>query len=435
MTTLLDKILHPQNNTLNNHKAFEFLDQAQGSQKWFEANYSSYSKSASEAAAIYFGQFGLDKNKTAQLEKNLLVAIAEYFNQYQIKCSAADIIVQDNVFDIISSIYKAIGLTKDQKVLFALPIASYFIQQCHDLEIAVEFLNTDAKTNWKIDPQTLAAALKKHKIKILFLNYPSNVTGAVITKEEALGLAAVIKQHPDLVVIVDEYLREMILVKDIEVCSLGAIDDIANQVVTLGSLKYNAAAHLDVAFACLKNKDLITKLYSDDVQIPASIQNIAIAALAPSANNREQLSKIIDECRQNAELIVEELKNINADLSEHFNKKDDFIKLFSEALPAGNSILLQFSGLKNGEVGINKKTLATDLDIAEFLKAETGIVMMPGQCCLLPEEEMILRLFLLKSKEELKLGFQKIHQAVAKIKLANKTLAHVNSSRGGSNAR
>jgi aspartate/methionine/tyrosine aminotransferase len=95
-------------------------------------------------------------------------------------------------------------------------------------------------------------------------------------------------------------------------------------------------------------------------------------------------------------------------------------------------MLLQFSGLKGSKTEIGNKTLETDLDIAEFLKRETNIAMMPGQCCLLPEEEMILRLYLLKSKQELRAGFKKINTAVMKLRMLSQKVTVSSSIQIGS---
>lgn len=409
----------------NSKSISDFLDNCTNDcQKWFEASEYKPGKSTTKTANNYISQFGLERgSKNFPLLADLKTAIVHYFQTCQIKCDESNITVRANIFDILSDIYQASDLQKGQKVLFTLPISSYFAQQCYDAEIEVEFLNTDSSNNWKIDSAILSALLKKHPIKILFLNYPCTITGAVLKKSEAENIAKIIAQHPDLLVIIDESMREMIMDCGVQSFSLATFDNISNQIITISSLQHNNLAHLDITFACIKNKAIAAKTHRSSVNIATSNQHIAISALQHSEANQKHLAEIIEECHQNAKLVTEELKNINDSLKNIFGKSsDDFAKPFLQNQPISSSMLLQFSGLKGAKTEENK-ILKSDLDLAEFLKQKTDIALLPGQFCFLPEEEMILKLYLLRSKQELKTGFKKINQAILKLKMLSKTIS------------
>ncbi|QDG61432.1 aspartate transaminase [Pseudarthrobacter sp. NIBRBAC000502771] len=58
-------------------------------------------------------------------------------------------------------------------------------------------------TGFKLTPEALAGALTEHT-KWVILNTPSNPTGAVYSREELAGLAAVLMDHPAVYVLTDE---------------------------------------------------------------------------------------------------------------------------------------------------------------------------------------------------------------------------------------
>ena len=416
--------------TANQNSAMNFLDDfKQNCQQWFcigndEHN---FSKEVKKSAIDYIGKFGLEKSKKAfDILPELKLAIANYFARGKIKCDTKHIVMRANIFELLQDLYDAIGFEGDEKILFALPISSYFVQQCYDNAINIECLNTNIEDGWKINFADLEASLKNHKIKILFLNCPSNITGAILNQADATAIANILKNNKDLLVVVDESMREMVMDSVVKPVSLASIDNITEQIITISSLKYYGLASLDITFACLRNKPILAELFSQTTNISHTNQYIIISALSDNEDNHKYLAEIVEQCRQNSSLVHEELNIINQNLSQKFGKKDDFIKPFFDEMKAGNTMLLNCASLKGARDDIKNKTIETDLDMAEFLKRETNIAMMPGQCCLLPAEEMILMLYLLKSKQELRAGFKKIGQALMKLKMLSKNVSNAN---------
>lgn len=64
------------------------------------------------------------------------------------------------------------------------------------------------ETGFKLTPEALAAALTD-KTKWIILNTPSNPTGAVYSRAELAGLAAVLEDHPSVYVLTDEIYDEI----------------------------------------------------------------------------------------------------------------------------------------------------------------------------------------------------------------------------------
>jgi aminotransferase len=69
------------------------------------------------------------------------------------------------------------------------------------------YLETPAEDGFKLTPERLAAAITE-KTKLLVLPYPNNPTGAIMTREDLEGIAAVLRDT-DIVVLSDEIYAEL----------------------------------------------------------------------------------------------------------------------------------------------------------------------------------------------------------------------------------
>ena len=90
-------------------------------------------------------------------------------------------------------------------------------------------IKLEHKDEFKLTPEKLEAAITP-KSKDMLLNYPSNPTGGVMTKEDYEKLVPIIKKH-ELIVISDEIYAE--LTYDGEFCSLANFEEIKDQVIVI----------------------------------------------------------------------------------------------------------------------------------------------------------------------------------------------------------
>lgn len=90
-------------------------------------------------------------------------------------------------------------------------------------------IQLEHKDEFKLTPEKLEAAITP-KSKVMLLNYPSNPTGGVMTKEDYVKLVPIIKKH-ELIVISDEIYAE--LTYDGEFCSLANFEEIKDQVIVI----------------------------------------------------------------------------------------------------------------------------------------------------------------------------------------------------------
>ena len=78
------------------------------------------------------------------------------------------------------------------------------------------------KDGFKLTPQALEAAITP-KTRWLILNYPSNPTGSIYTRDELAGLAEVLLRHPHVRVLTDEIYNEVLFGAEAD-ASLASID-------------------------------------------------------------------------------------------------------------------------------------------------------------------------------------------------------------------
>lgn len=90
-------------------------------------------------------------------------------------------------------------------------------------------IHLEHEEQFKLTPEKLEAAISP-KTKVMLLNYPSNPTGGVMTKEDYAKLVPIIKKH-GIIVISDEIYAE--LTYDGEFSSLASFDEIKDQIIII----------------------------------------------------------------------------------------------------------------------------------------------------------------------------------------------------------
>ena len=90
-------------------------------------------------------------------------------------------------------------------------------------------IKLDHKDHFKLTPEKLKAAITP-KTKAILLNYPSNPTGGVMTKEDYAKIVPILKEH-EIIVISDEIYAE--LTYDSSFCSPANFEEIKDQVIII----------------------------------------------------------------------------------------------------------------------------------------------------------------------------------------------------------
>ncbi len=124
------------------------------------------------------------------------------------------------------SIFNALMATIDpgDEVIVPVPYWVSYPDQVSLVGGVSVYINTTEETEFKVTPEQLKSVLTP-KSKLLILNSPSNPTGSVYSKSELEALAAVILEHPNLLVLSDEIYEKLIYDDAIGHVSIASLSD------------------------------------------------------------------------------------------------------------------------------------------------------------------------------------------------------------------
>lgn len=168
-------------------------------------------------------------------------------------------------------------------------------------------IETFAKDNFKLTPESLLAQITP-KSKVLIVCYPSNPTGGIMTYEDWLPIAKIVKEH-DLVVISDEIYAELTYgQKHVSFASIPGMRE--RTILVSGFSKAFAMTGWRMGYAC-GHPDLIAamlKIHQYTVMCaPVMGQVAAIEALK---NGLEEKDRMVDSYNQRRRLIVKGFREI-----------------------------------------------------------------------------------------------------------------------------
>ena len=92
--------------------------------------------------------------------------------------------------------------------VIGVPMIPPKVRNFKEIEITPESL-TQLKDDWHIDYDKLKSAINE-KTRILILNTPNNPTGKILKEEELAKIAELVKDYPNLIVVMDEVYEYMI---------------------------------------------------------------------------------------------------------------------------------------------------------------------------------------------------------------------------------
>ncbi len=235
-------------------------------------------------------------------------AISEKFKRdNHLHYAPEQIVVSNGAKQSLANISLALLNPGDEVIVFAPYWVSYYeiIRISGGVPVMVK---ADIEQNYKVKPEQLEAAISARTRLVLFSS-PCNPTGSAYTKEELEELAAVLKKHPDLLVISDE-IYEYIRFGGSHV-SIGSIAGMQERTITINGMSKGFAmtgwrigymgAPQWVARACAKIQGQFTSGAN------AFGQKAAAMALQSDMRPTEQMREAYQKRR---DLVVEQLSQI-----------------------------------------------------------------------------------------------------------------------------
>jgi aspartate aminotransferase len=174
---------------------------------------------AAAAAALAMGK---TKYGAAAGEPALREAIAQQLDrENQLKYQASNILVTNGGKHSLFNLMMVL-LNPGDEVIIPAPFWLSYPEMVRLADGVPVIVDTDASTDYKITPQSLAASITG-KTKLVILNSPSNPSGVVYSRTELVALAEVIVRH-DILVVSDEIYAKIIYgdVKHVSIGSLGS---------------------------------------------------------------------------------------------------------------------------------------------------------------------------------------------------------------------
>ncbi|MGL5977389.1 MAG: aminotransferase class I/II-fold pyridoxal phosphate-dependent enzyme [Erysipelotrichaceae bacterium] len=175
----------------------------------------------------------------------------------------------------------------------------------------VKTIELQASDAFKLTPQALHAAITP-KTKAIILNYPSNPTGGIMSREDYLALLPIIKQH-QLVVISDEIYAE--LTYGAQHVSIASFPEIADQVILIsGFSKAYSMTGWRLGYVCA-HPTLIAamlKIHQYAIMCPPTMSQYA--AIAAMRQGDEDVAQMRESFQQRRNYIVTSLRELGFDI-------------------------------------------------------------------------------------------------------------------------
>lgn len=256
-------------------------------------------------------------------------------------------------------------------------------------------VKTDFEQQFKMTPAQLDAAITR-KTRALILNSPSNPSGMAYTAKELKALAAVILQHPRILVVSDDIYEHNLWNHTPFTNILNACPELYDRCIVVNGVsksyamtgwRIGYAAGPAIIIAAMK------KAQSQNTSSPTSISQYA--AVAALEGDQSCINVMTQAYKERHDFIVAELQKIPG----------------IKCLPCdGAFYTFPFvEGVFNKEKGITN-----DLEFAEFLLAEAEVAVIPGSAFGAPG---YIRISYATSMQNLVEAMARIRKAVAKLRV------------------
>jgi aspartate aminotransferase len=242
---------------------------------------------------------------------------------------------------------------------------------------------------YKITAAQLAAAITP-RTKMIFINSPSNPTGAAYTKAELQALGAVLEKHPDIVIASDEMYEHIYWAPEPFTSFVQANPALYDRTVTInGVSKAYAMTGWRIGY-CGGPKALITAMSTVQGQSTSNASSISQHASAVALNGDQSCV---------------------AEMNKAFKERHDFVVAGLNAIPGircrpGAGTFYAFADVSGAMRALG---LEDDSAFAEYLLAEAGVAVVPGSGFGAPEH---MRLSFASSMKTLESALSRIERAV-----------------------
>ncbi|MCA0432591.1 MAG: pyridoxal phosphate-dependent aminotransferase [Proteobacteria bacterium] len=255
-------------------------------------------------------------------------------------------------------------------------------------------LTAGVHEGYKVPASRIAAAVTERS-KLLIINSPSNPTGALWTRAELEDVAAVVRNHPRLMVLSDEIYEYIIF--EGEMTSFGALPDMLERTITLnGFSKGFAMTGWRLGFSAAAEPIAKAMARMQSVISAGANQFVQYAAVAALKGPRDEVVAMREAYRHRRDLVLAGLRRIKgltiADIPGTFYAFPD---------------VSAFIGRKAG----NRAILSSD-ELCDWLLEEHGVATVPGSAFGAPNS---IRLSFATSEKEIEKALTRLSEGLSSL--------------------
>ena len=172
-------------------------------------------------------------------------------------------------------------------------------------------VSCEEKNEFKIRPNDLEKSITS-KTKWVFLNSPSNPTGAVYTKEELIDLGKVLQKHPHVYILTDDIYEKIIYDENKFYTIASLVPELKKRTLTLnGVSKAYCMTGWRLGY-CGAPKEIIKAMNKIQSQSNSSTSSISMAAAVEALlGNQDFISLHNIEFKKRRDMVVEKLNAID----------------------------------------------------------------------------------------------------------------------------
>ncbi|GAA0748107.1 aminotransferase class I/II-fold pyridoxal phosphate-dependent enzyme [Clostridium oceanicum] len=251
----------------------------------------------------------INQNKTTYTSnagiEELRLEISKYLKEMKIDYSKEDICITVGGSEGLMSVFTAI-INEGDKVL--IPTPAYPAYESIVKLLGGEIINYPLNSDFSIDFEKLKELIKNQKPKVMVVSYPSNPTGAVLTKEQNDKLHDILKDEKTII-ISDEMYSSICFEKEYN--SICQYKDIKDKTILVGGFsKMFCMTGLRVGFVCAKPSFMssIMKVHQYNVSCAPSIAQWGAAEGLKSCMDDVEFMK--DKFKERGEYVYSRLKKL-----------------------------------------------------------------------------------------------------------------------------
>lgn len=355
------------------------------------------------AAIVEAAKNALDEGKTRYTPASglaeLRAAVAKDYARRGQDVTAAEVLItvggKQALFNATQVLFE-----EGDKVIVPAPYWVSYPAQLHLAGAEPVIVETESEDNYRLAPEALREVLSGGEIRGLVLCSPSNPTGTTYTEEELRGLAEVLAEYPDVVVLFDAMYDRIYYDGDFAPDLVAVAPELKERVLTFNGFSKTYAMtgwRLGYGIGPAAVIKAMGTLQSQSTSNATSF--VQYAALEALKVDEEEITRRRDAFRRRRDLIVGGLRSIDG---------------VTCPLPSGAFYAFpDFSAYIDADRSEADGYFADDLKLTEYLLVEAKVAVVPGSAFGAPG---CLRLSYALSDELIEAGVKRIKDSLEKFR-------------------